>query len=161
MSDLLLDRTTRQTLLADYADGARVVLEAVARASDDDLDRAPSDGGWTARTVVHHLADAEVMSSVRLRRLLGEEEPEIAGYDENHYARVLRYDRPIAAALQVVVAVRALNSELLAELDDNEWARRGTHSEDGPYGVERWLEIYTEHAHGHARQIRDAMGGTT
>ena len=37
-----------------------------------------------------------------------------------------------------------------------EWAREGTHSEAGHYGVERWLEIYAEHAHNHAAQIKRA-----
>ena len=35
-------------------------------------------------------------------------------------------------------------------MSDAEWAREGTHSESGRYTVERWLEIYAQHAHGHA-----------
>jgi hypothetical protein len=159
MSDLLLDIETRAQLLQRYAAGARAVHDALAGATDRDLDRQPVDGGWTARQVIHHLADAETMSSVRLRRLLGEDEPLIEGYDENHFARTLHYDRPVATALQVITSVRALNRELLGCLTDDEWARKGTHSEEGHYGVERWLEIYTDHALGHAEQIRHAIGG--
>jgi hypothetical protein len=159
VSDLLLDIETRSDLLLRYASGSPAVHDALAGATDRDLDRRPADGGWTARQVIHHLADAETMSSVRLRRLLGEDEPVIDGYDENHFARALHYDRPVATALQVIKAARALNGELLAILTDDEWARKGTHSEEGPYGVERWLQIYADHAIGHAEQIRQAIGG--
>jgi Arc/MetJ-type ribon-helix-helix transcriptional regulator len=37
-----------------------------------------------------------------------------------------------------------------------DWQREGTHSEVGRYTVERWLEIYADHAHNHAAQIRRA-----
>jgi hypothetical protein len=40
-----------------------------------------------------------------------------------------------------------------------QWGRAGTHTEHGRYTVERWLEIYSTHAHKHAAQIlvaRDA-----
>jgi hypothetical protein len=47
-------------------------------------------------------------------------------------------------------------AEILDQLTEEEWARAGTHSESGPYTVERWLEIYAEHAVKHAAQIRRA-----
>lgn len=159
MDKLLATKETRAQRLDRYAAGARAVHDALAGARQDDLDRRPPDGGWSARQIVHHLADAETMSAVRLRRLLGEDEPLIEAYDENHFVQVLHYDRPIATALQVISVVRALNFELLAALSADQWGRVGTHAEEGAYGVERWLEIYADHAHDHARQIRDAIGG--
>jgi hypothetical protein len=41
-------------------------------------------------------------------------------------------------------------------MTDTDFAKTGTHPEHGRYGVERWLEIYAEHAHKHADQIRRA-----
>jgi len=41
-------------------------------------------------------------------------------------------------------------------LTEVEWARTGTHTESGSYGVERWLEIYALHCDEHADQIRRA-----
>jgi hypothetical protein len=144
----------REALLARYASAADDLDAAVAGLSDDDLDRVPSDGGWTPRMVVHHCADSESMASIRLRRLVAEDAPKIHGYDEPEWARRLHYDRPIASSLAVVRAVRAASLELLRSLTPSEWARAGTHSESGPYSVERWLEIYAEHTHEHAEQIR-------
>jgi hypothetical protein len=39
-------------------------------------------------------------------------------------------------------------------MSDEEWRAAGWHTEIGLYTAERWLEIYAEHAHGHAEQIR-------
>jgi hypothetical protein len=105
---------------------------------------------------VHHLADSEMTSAVRLRRLLAEDNPLIVGYDQDEFARRLHYDRPIATSLEVFRLARLVTSELLTRMSDEEWRRAGTHSESGPYSVERWLELYAEHAHGHADQIRRA-----
>ena len=133
-----------------------MIAEAVAGLSDADLDRRPSPGDWTAREVVHHLADAETRSAVRLRQLLAEDDPVIQGYDEELYAKKLAYDRPLTLSLALVKAVRAATAELLDTLDDEDFARSGTHTESGPYSVDTWLELYAAHGHDHAEQITAA-----
>jgi hypothetical protein len=147
----------RAALIARYKDGADVVAGAVAGLSDAELDRRPAPGEWTAREVVHHLADAETRSAVRLRQLLAEHDPVIQGYDEEHYARVLHYDRPIEGSLAVILAVRAATGELLDRLGDADFARSGTHTESGAYSVDTWLELYAAHCHDHAEQARRAI----
>jgi hypothetical protein len=150
--------TDRQALIAQYKDGYRAVIDALAGATDADLDRRPAPGKWTAREIVHHLADSEMTSAIRLRRLLAEDRPVINGYDQEQYARTLHYDRPIAASLDAFRAARGSTAEILERLTDEDWRRDGTHSESGRYGVEDWLRIYAEHAHKHADQIRRARG---
>jgi hypothetical protein len=108
---------------------------------------------------VHHLADSEAMAYIRLRRLIAEDGPVIAGYDEPVWAQRLHYDRPIATSLAVLKAVRSASLELLESLGEAEFAREGTHSESGQYTVEGWLRIYARHAADHADQIRRARSG--
>ena len=133
-----------------------MIARAVEGLSEAQLDRRPAPDEWTAREVVHHLADAETRSAVRLRQLLAEDDPVIQGYDEEGYARTLHYDRPVAASLALVRAVRASTAELLDRLTDADFARAGTHTESGPYSVDTWLELYAAHGHDHADQIRRA-----
>ena len=146
----------RAALIATYKEGADVIAKALEGMSEADLDRRPSPDGWTAREVVHHLADAETRSAVRLRQLLAETNPTIQGYDEELYAKKLAYDRPIAASVTLVKAVRAATAELLDTLADADFARSGTHTESGAYSVETWLELYAAHGHDHAAQILSA-----
>ncbi len=151
-----MDAVTRRKLIDQYKDGYRAVAEAVAGAPDEELDARPAPNKWTAREVVHHLADSEMTSAIRLRLLLGSDKPQILGYDQEEFARRLFYDRPIDASLDAFKAARRSTAEILDRMSEADWLREGTHSEHGRYTVEKWREIYAVHAHGHAEQIRVA-----
>ena len=148
----------RARLLDRFRTGYAAVEDALRGATDEELDRDPGDGEWTARQVAHHLADSEATAYVRLRKLIAEDQPLIHGYDEPEYARRLHYDRPIAPSLEVLRAVREASLQLLESLTPDEWERTGTHSESGPYSVDGWLRVYAAHSHEHADQIRRALG---
>ena len=138
------DPARRAELIAQYRAGHAAVVAAVAGLTDAELDARPA-------------GDGEMTSAIRLRRLIAEEQPVVAGYDEAEWARRLHYDdRPIGPSLDALAAARATTADLLDRLTADEWRRSGTHTDDGPYGVERWLEIYAAHAHDHAAQIRRA-----
>jgi hypothetical protein len=151
-----LDRQRRSELIARYKDGYRVVVAALKGATEAELDARPAPGKWSAREIVHHLADSEMTSAIRLRLLVAEERAAIRSYDEAEFARKLHYDRPIDNSLLAFQAARTCTGELLDCLTEAEWAKEGTHPEHGRYGVERWLEIYADHAHNHADQITRA-----
>src|SRR6266508_2265862 len=106
-----MDSEARTKLIDQYKDGYRVVAEAVAGATDDELDGRPAPGQWSAREVVHHLADSEMTGGVRLRLLLATDNPRIVGYDQDEFARKLHYDRPMEASLELFKAVRRSTAE--------------------------------------------------
>ena len=154
-----MDRARRDALVAKYKNGYAQVMSALDGATDEELDRQPAPGKWTPREIVHHLADSEMTSAIRLRRLLAEDAPVIVGYDQEEFARKLHYDRPIDASLEALKGARATTTEILERMTEAEWAREGTHTESGHYTVLQWLEIYSVHAHDHAAQIRRARQG--
>ena len=96
-----MDRTTRDRLIAAYKDGHRLVVDALAGATDAELAFVPGPGRWSARQVVHHLADSEMTSAIRLRMLIATPAPAIAGYDQDEFARRLYYDRPVQPSLEI------------------------------------------------------------
>jgi len=150
---------TRKLLIDRYKDGYRAVADALRGASGDELEARPAPGKWNVREIVHHLADSEMTSAIRLRLLLATPNPQILGYDQDEFARRLHYDRPIEASLDAFKAARRSTAELLDRMTEAEWQRQGTHTEHGPYSASKWLEIYAAHAHAHATQIlvaRDA-----
>jgi hypothetical protein len=151
-----VNTVSRQALIDKYKQGYAEVARAIEGANDADLDRRPAPGKWTAREIVHHLADSEMTSAIRLRRLLAEDDAAIVAYDQEEYARRLYYDRPIAPSLAAFKAARETTAQILERMGEAEWQRAGTHSESGVYSVARWLEIYADHAHNHAEQIRRA-----
>ena len=121
-----MDPTTRHTLIDRYRDGYREVMDAVRDISPEELDSRPGPGDWSARQVVHHLADSEMTSAIRLRRLIAEDDPQIMGYDEEAFAERLHYDRPIDASLDAHRAARASTAAILDLLSEAEWSRTGT-----------------------------------
>jgi hypothetical protein len=156
-----MDRKQRDELIEQYKDGYRAVAEAVGGASDQELDAHPAADRWSAREIVHHLADSEMTSAIRLRLLIATDNPAIVGYDQEQFAKRLYYDRPIAASLEAFKAARQTSAEILDRMSETEWLREGTHTEHGRYTVLRWLELYAAHAHEHAKQILVARGSAS
>lgn len=152
-----MDAKERTTLIEQYRDGHRAVTEALKGITEDELDRSP-DGGWTPRQVAHHLADSEMMSAIRIRRLLAEPEPVIHGYDEKAFAERLTGDRPIEPSIEAMRWARETCAQLIERMTEEDWRIVGTHTESGPYGTEDWLKIYAAHGHEHAAQIKRARG---
>jgi hypothetical protein len=154
-----MDMTARRQLIDQYKDGYRAVADALAGASEAELDTHPAPDKWSPREIIHHLADSEMTSAIRLRLLIAAPGPRIVGYDQDEFARRLYYDRPIGSSLEAFKAARNTTAEILDRLTETEWLREGTHTEHGRYTVEDWLRIYAAHAHAHAQQIlvaRDA-----
>jgi hypothetical protein len=151
-----MDSATRGDLIARYADGYRVVMDALDGLSEAELDAREAPGEWSPREVIHHLADSEMTSAIRVRRLIAEEDPVILGYDQEEFARRLYYNRPIEGSLVAFKGARESTVSFLLALSEEEWDRAGTHSETGRLVVTEWLSYYANHAHDHADQIRRA-----
>lgn len=145
----------RRALIAKYKAGVDEVVRALDGFPPGHLAAHPIAGKWSAAEIVHHLADSEMMSAMRLRKMLTEPHPVIQGYDQDEWSQRLRYEeRPIAPALAAFRAARETTGQLLDSMTTEDWRRHGWHTESGSYHCDRWLEIYAAHAHGHAAQIR-------
>lgn len=145
----------RQQLIAQYADGPDEVVRSLENFPADSLTAHPLPGKWSACEIVQHLADSEMTSALRLRRLLAEEHAVIQGYDQDSYATRLNYNgREMAPALEAFRGARNVTAQILKHMTDEDWTREGWHTEHGRYTPEDWLRIYAAHAHGHADQIR-------
>jgi hypothetical protein len=149
-----MDAAQRARLIQQYRSGYDQVVRALDGFPAAKLTTRPIAGKWTAAEIVHHLADSEMTSAIRLRKLLAEPYPVIQGYDQDRFAEVLRYQsRPVEPSLQAFRYARESTAQLLERMTEADWRKLGWHSESGSYHTERWLEIYAVHAHGHAEQI--------
>ena len=144
----------RQQLIWQYEAGYEEVVRNLAGFPPESLTAHPIPGKWSAAEIVHHLADSETTSALRLRRLLVEDHPLIVGYDQDQYAVKLHYnERDITPSLEAFRFARATTAQLIERMTEEDWQREGTHSESGSYTAEDWLRIYAAHAHNHAAQI--------
>ena len=150
-----MSRNEREQQIEQYAEGYAEVVKALKGFPDDLLAHHPFPGKWSAREIVHHLADSESTAAGRLRPPLTEEYPVTPGYDQDRPAILLRYNlRDHAPALEAFRGARETTLQVLREMTADDWACSGWHSESGLYTADRWLEIYSVHAHNHASQIQ-------
>ncbi len=145
----------RAALIKRYQEGYQEVVDALDGFSPEKLSSHPLENKWSAREIIHHLADSEGTSAIRLRRLLVEDRAVIQGYDQDGFAKRLKYnEREIEPALNAFRAARETTAQLFELMKDDDWQREGEHTESGRYTPEDWLRVYAAHAHNHAAQIR-------
>jgi len=144
----------------DRMDELAAVFHDAAAGDGALLDHRPAPDAWSVAEVLHHLADAELHQSVRLRRMLVEDRPVWDEWDEEAYAASLLYEaRPAADALALVLSIRNANVRLLASLSTAQWARTAVHPAQGEVDVAGWVRIASDHLAGHVLQARRAVIG--
>ena len=149
-------------IAAAYRQSTEAFEKLVAGIPSDQLDTKHSEG-WSARQVIHHMADSEAQSYARIRRLIAEPEGiSIQGYDENAWgdSALLGYTTlPIDFSVKVFSAVRASSLIMIERLSLADLAKSGLHTESGPFTIEKWCRIYTAHPLDHIGQIEKALRG--
>ncbi len=143
----------RQQLIERYAGSFESLQIALFQIGTYGLDNAPGEE-WTPRQIIHHLADAEVIRSARLRLLLGASEPRIPGFSEHEFAYRLDYSRPLDASLGVLKAATEANLELLSTVSESDWLRAGYLDDGERFTLEDWLIRAAEHCYEHVSQLQ-------
>jgi DinB superfamily len=148
--------------IAAYQSASQYFLN-LAVGTPADLIDVHHENGWSARQVIHHMADSEAQSYARLRRLVAEPEGSvIQGYDEAAWAQCAQLgyiDAPVENSIAVFAAVRASSLDVLKRLTESDLAKSGVHTEAGKYSIDTWLETYTRHPHEHGDQLVRATKG--
>ena len=151
-----------QKLAHDYQAGTDYFQSLLAGVNAETVD-IKYPGEWSARQVIHHMADSEAQSYARLRRLIAEPEGSIIqGYDESAWANnsILGYDElAIEIPLAVLFSVRAASHSLLLRISESDLTRYGVHTEAGNYTLAQWIDTYTRHPREHGSQLERALRG--
>jgi hypothetical protein len=145
-----------------YESSTKRFEKLVASLSEGELDVKHADG-WSARQIIHHVADSEAQSYARIRRLMAEPlGAVIQAYDEAAWANnpKLGYEElDVKNSFAVFSAVRASTLDLITRMDSSDLDRYGQHSESGRYPVSTWFQSYVRHPDEHADQLQRALRG--
>src|SRR5215211_540022 len=121
---------------------------------DAALRRPEAPGKWSAIDVIQHLADSELVIAWRTRQILTLDRPVIQGYDQDAWARTLRYATvPLDLALGQLGSLRSANLRIWRSLTPADLARVGLHTERGPESLDLLLRLMGAHDLVHRRQI--------
>lgn len=135
---------------------------AVWGLSSEQLDTPYRPEGWTARQVVHHLADSHANAYIRFRLALTEQEPAIKPYDEKGWALLAdARSAPVEFSLVMLESLHQrwvwlLRSLTLADLD-----RSLRHPKMGVMNLKTLIRLYEWHGRHHIAHItalRERMG---
>jgi hypothetical protein len=145
-------------LIERIRSSAALVRRAVEAAPPARFGVAPRAGEWSALETLTHLRDVVVhVYGLRIRRLLYEDAPVFADFDEEGYRRAsLVRGEAIGNLLETIVAEHEQLARLLRALPDADWSRQGRHPSLGLMSIELLASRVGEHAEEHAAQIAEA-----
>jgi hypothetical protein len=138
-----------RAVIADTPRQLQLLLESLGAPG---LDRGLAPGKWSAREILCHLADCEVVFAYRLRQALAEPHHTIQPFDQEIWAS--RYTCHDAnSALQTFSVVRQWNLSLIGAASPEDLQKPVTHPERGTMTFETIVETMAGHDLNHVRQL--------
>src|SRR5437773_8763324 len=111
-------------LIDAYLDGSKILRQAVAGMSREQLVSRPVPGKWSTLEVVCHLVDSDQAWIHRMKRIIAEDRPLLIGYDERRFAAALGYqERNVEEELAIFEQSRRQMARILRALAADAWAR--------------------------------------
>ena len=141
-----------RAILERMQSSASVVQRAVDAARSGRFTQPPREGEWSALETLTHLRDIVIHDyGLRIRRLLYEDAPLFADFDEEGYRRAsLARGETADDLLDMIVGEHEQLMRLLQTLADTEWSRQGRHPSLGVMSIEFLARRVGEHAEEHA-----------
>jgi hypothetical protein len=132
----------------------RDLENALAALPPGGLDTLYREGGWTARQVVHHLADSHMNAYTRIKLALTEESPAIKTYEEQLWAEMPDgKSADPALSLAILSGVHQRLTILLNSLPPEQFSRTATHPQWGKMTVDFLLQLYAWHCRHHVAHV--------
>ena len=119
------------------------------------LDKTPSDGGWTASQCLAHICDAEISLSLRVRMILTSDKYQFSSWDEDAFAAIKKA-RDAKTSVETFTSLRKNNLDLLQNLDDNQLNRLGIKANGEPISLIEYVGYMSKHVKAHLEQAVDA-----
>jgi hypothetical protein len=118
------------------------------------LDQTYRDGGWTARQVVHHVADSHMNAFIRFRLALTEDKPTIKPYLEGEWAKLADMRLDPRLSIQILDGLHQRWHAMLLAMKDTDFTREAIHPDHGPRTLDWFLQLYAWHGRHHIGHIR-------
>lgn len=133
--------------------------KVVANISEGQLETEYRPGGWTARQVIHHLADSHMNMLVRLKWTQTEDTPHIKAYYEDRWAKEADYKLPIDVSVNMLKSIHAKIVALLASFSDEELGKQYFHPESQKlWNIKTVMALYAWHGEHHLAHIKICKG---
>lgn len=129
---------------------------AVYGLDDVQLDTPYREGGWTARQVVHHVADSHMQAYLRMRLALTEDWPTITPYNEKLWAEMPdARTLPAEVSLEILAPLHRRWVTMLKAMPAKDWERGYQHPERGRTTLLQAAALYEWHSRHHVAHIME------
>jgi hypothetical protein len=127
--------------------------------SAQQLDTPYRAGGWTARQVIHHIADSHVNAYIRVKWTLTEETPTIKAYEEKNWAVTGETSADPNLSVALLKALHQKWVVLLYSLTPDVYDRRFLHPETQKHvRIDQMIATYAWHGEHHEGHLRIVAG---
>jgi hypothetical protein len=140
--------------IATYETAPARLTMALEGLNDAQMRFTPGEQEWSIHNIVIHLADAELVGSWRLRKMLAEAPATLQNYDEAGWARKLQYEEQRRDhALSLFTLLRTTNAALLRLLPAEAWECTAHHETRGEISIYDLFLSLLNHVDEHIQQI--------
>lgn len=122
---------------------------------DKDLDKTYRPGGWSARQVIHHVADSHMNAYIRFKWALTEDVPMIKAYDEGAWAKLSdSTTMNVDISMKLIDALHTRWSYLMDSFKKKDWAKSFDHPDyEQPASLDSVLGMYAWHGRHHTAHL--------
>lgn len=130
--------------------------EVAAKLTEKDLDIPYRPGGWTARQVIHHIADSHMNALIRFKLALTEDMPAIKPYFEDKWAELADYKTtPVKVSLDLIEGIHIRWINLLRSMNRDDFEKIYFHPEHGTeFSLDEMAGMYAWHGKHHLEHIK-------
>lgn len=123
------------------------------------LDTVYREGGWTARQVLHHLADSHMNAYIRIKWTLTENTPLIKAYDEKLWAETPETKLDPIISVNLLKALHVKWASLLKLIKAEDLKKEFLHPETKKLvRLDRLIALYAWHGEHHLGHLQIVAG---
>jgi hypothetical protein len=144
-----------QELVSSVESTPDAIRQLVNGVAEVDLNRRPSDEGWSVLEHICHLRDIEQEGyAIRIERILNEDQPSLPDIDGDKLAAERDYNNQrFDEALRSFIAARESNVRKLRDLSDEQTSRTATFGGEAVITLARLILMMHEHDGEHLQQL--------
>jgi len=117
------------------------------------------EGGWTARQVVHHMADSHVNAYIRFKWTLTESTPVIKAYDEKAWAETPETKLDPIISISFLKALHIKWTSMLTLINDEDLKKEFIHPDTQKHiPLDRLIALYAWHGEHHLGHLKIVAG---
>lgn len=147
------DNKKHISIIAEFPNELKLLVNQL---SPPLLEKSYRAGGWSAKQIIHHIADSHLNAYIRTKLTLTEDSPTIKPYNQDLWANLEDgKNAPIEFSLQLIESIHKRWVILLNTLTEKDLQRKYVHPEyNREFKLDELLALYAWHGKQHYAHLK-------